>query len=510
MFYARPDPSDDNKRVLKTYDVISLVAGAVSMIASGTLYSFSVYAPAFSALGASQSDVNLIAALGVLGYSLIGFPMSLLHEITGPMIMAILAAVCFALGYTFLYLIISKTVAYSLVGAVLSYFLVGVGTRSYYVADLTSNLHNWPLEQRGRVVACMVMFLGLSSAILTGIYVGALDRIVSSFLLLLLGVTVTMSMVGAMLVSEVRHLVTPAYFAYIPILRHHHPQAELRPVEHTWHWKSMFKDPRYWLLACIHFLGTGSGFVFVNVLGSWHLSLGGASGQQTTAVIVFSVANASGRIVIGLLSDLTLHKVKRPVWVLPCLGMIGLAMILALSAPLNPTWVIGVAVLAGFGFGGNASFLATISADAFGSEFFGRNWALIDMYNGFGFLMLGQIAGVIYGANVTPGTVYCSGTTCYLGVWIMCLVAVMIATLACVFLIMKTPAPTCISVRQRRKDTMTNLRGPTFFHFLGHEGLAALHVRHFKLRDRNTQPGLDEAWDGSKVAVPVAETKPGT
>jgi hypothetical protein len=50
------------------------------MIAGGTLYSFSAYGPAFSALGMEQGLVNLVAAFGVLGYSLSGLPLSVLHE----------------------------------------------------------------------------------------------------------------------------------------------------------------------------------------------------------------------------------------------------------------------------------------------------------------------------------------------------------------------------------------------------------------------------------------------
>ncbi len=74
-------------------------------------------------------------------------------------------------------------------GACMAYFLVGLGTRASYVAILTSNLHNWRLELRGRIVAILVSFLGLSSAILTGIYAGALNRVVSSYVLLLLCVS---------------------------------------------------------------------------------------------------------------------------------------------------------------------------------------------------------------------------------------------------------------------------------------------------------------------------------
>jgi hypothetical protein len=140
MFCARPEPSDDKKRLLRGFDLVSLVAGAVTMIAAGTLYSFSIYGPAFSALGASQGDVNLIAALGVLGFSLIGFPIALLHEVSGPLITCLLAAVCFTMGYLFLYLMVGQFLPYNFGGALLSYFLVGIGTRAFYVSDLTSKL----------------------------------------------------------------------------------------------------------------------------------------------------------------------------------------------------------------------------------------------------------------------------------------------------------------------------------------------------------------------------------
>jgi hypothetical protein len=136
-------------------------------------------------------------------------------------------------------------------GACMAYLLVGIGTRASYVANLTSNLHNWKLELRGRVVALLVSFLGLSSAILTGIYAGALNRVVSSFVLLLLCVSSSLSVLGAFVISETPcHNMTPIIYAFVPYLRHHHPQKELPPPTNShWEWKRMFKTASFWLIA---------------------------------------------------------------------------------------------------------------------------------------------------------------------------------------------------------------------------------------------------------------------
>jgi MFS family permease len=182
--------------------------------------------------------------------------------------------------------------------------------------------------------------------------------------------------------------------------------------------------------------------VFINVLGSWHLSkfvicvfllfdkwsvcyppaLGGASGAQATAVIVLSCCNALGRLSTGLCSDVTLHRVKRQYWILPNLVLLLVAFAICLGVRTsNPDAVIGVSVLIGLGYGGLASFLATVTADTFGSEFFGRNWSILDAFNGIGYLVLGQIAGAIYGARALESGL-CVGIECYQYVWVMLLV----------------------------------------------------------------------------------------
>jgi Na+/melibiose symporter-like transporter len=242
----------------------------------------------------------------------------------------------------------------------------------------------------------MVVFLGLSSAITTGIYVGSLSRVIASYVLLLCCLTSCLSLLGAFTVSETRATTTPHHHTLIQFLRHQDPNPVVegvsvsKIVKKEWQWKSMLRDSRFWLLCCIHCFGTGAGQTFINVLGSWHLSLGGGVGLQTTAVIVLSVCNAIGRICLGSLSDVTLHKVKRAFWALPSLLLLVAAFILCLVAPSDPNWVIGVSVLVGLGYGGNCAFLPTITADIFGPEFFGRNWSLVDAWNGFGYLLLGQ------------------------------------------------------------------------------------------------------------------------
>ena len=245
----------------------------------------------------------------------------------------------------------------------------------------------------------MVVFLGLSRQQSRQEYnVRSLNRVIALYVLLLCCLTSGLSIVGALTVSETQKAVTPLHHAVIPFLRHQHPQDNTDCVSVTgdttlaavWQWKSMLRDSRFWMLCCIHCFGTGAGQTFVNILGSWHNSLGGGAGLQTTAVIVLSVCNALGRLCIGVLSDLTLHRVKRPFWALPSLLLLGLAFVLCLVASNDSNWVIGVSVLIGLGYGGSCAFLPTITADLFGSEYFGRNWSLVDAWNGFGYLILGQ------------------------------------------------------------------------------------------------------------------------
>jgi hypothetical protein len=95
MNIARPDPGE--KKKVKIFDVVSPIAGSLSMVAAGnctatltmglvrnaTCKCSLVFPSKSCRLGFSQAAVNLTAALGVLGFSLTAFPLSLLHEVVG-------------------------------------------------------------------------------------------------------------------------------------------------------------------------------------------------------------------------------------------------------------------------------------------------------------------------------------------------------------------------------------------------------------------------------------------
>lgn len=201
--------------------------------------------------------------------------------------------------------------------------------------------------------------------------------------------------------------------------------------------------------------------------------------------------------------------------------LLALGMALAIAAP-SPTWIIGISVCIGLGYGGSAGFLPTCAADAFGCQFFGRNWAIIDMFNrcsirwvgNFSFLIddlhsLGYCcwalsSGAIYDSFKAPGSVFCTaGQICYRYTFVMLLCAVAVAICANIALILVWPAPECAPISMRRKTSISALHGFTFFHFLGHIGLNLVHRRHRQGERGGTvnKQSLPTDWDASNVQI---------
>lgn len=160
-------------------------------------------------------------------------------------------------------------------------------------------------------------------------------------------------------------------------------------------WKAsrLFLSVEFYLVLGIEFCGVSIGMLFLQVLlASVHSSHGGEAGGQSTAVMVGSLANASGRFCLGLVSDKTLHKVKRTTWGVPMFWIMALGYLLVILVP-QPEIVIAGAALIGFSYGGLAGgLIPTLVADIWGSKFFGINYGIVQAMNPLGFLVWGQVS----------------------------------------------------------------------------------------------------------------------
>lgn len=179
------------------------------------------------------------------------------------------------------------------------------------------------------------------------------------------------------------------------------------------------KMSQFWMLAFVFLTICMSGLYVIGVaqyIGQSHVHLPLAAAASAVAVI--AVANLSGRLVLGILSD----KIAR-IMVVGLAVVICLAGVLALRfMPLNAvSFYIAVACIA-FSFGGTITVFPSLVSDFFGMNNLTQNYGVI--YLGFG---IGSLCGSII-ASLFGG---------FTAVFAVMLVFLTISTLICL-LIKKT------------------------------------------------------------------------
>lgn len=68
----------------------------------------------------------------------------------------------------------------------------------------------------------------------------------------------------------------------------------------------------FWLIMFQALIGIGTGLGFINNISGQVVALGGRIGGQLVFVSLFSVANASGRMTLGYMSEAFLHSRGTP------------------------------------------------------------------------------------------------------------------------------------------------------------------------------------------------------
>jgi len=178
--------------------------------------------------------------------------------------------------------------------------------------------------------------------------------------------------------------------------------------------KQLLKQPAFWVIIVLMFLGTSTGVVYFNIIGSIYRTLGAAKGSHNVSVLLLSVMNAVGRMSGGLITDKLGHKMKKTVYLsFIYLVMCGNWLALGLSDSLVILPYFSLVV--GFCFGSTLCILPTITSELFGVCTFAENWGAIKPFNSLGGLALSFLAGHIYENQIPEGmnTILCVGRSCY-------------------------------------------------------------------------------------------------
>mmetsp|Transcript_38439 Transcript_38439/g.85607 ORF Transcript_38439/g.85607 Transcript_38439/m.85607 type:complete len:742 (-) Transcript_38439:454-2679(-) len=181
----------------------------------------------------------------------------------------------------------------------------------------------------------------------------------------------------------------------------------------------------FWLIFFQALVGVGTGLTFLNNLASLVVALGGELGGQVVFVSLFSVANASGRLFFGYISEYYLHSRGMPRTRFVLVVSICMAAFTLLSSLASLPDLYPLALLCGMAFGGHWSVLPAVLTDLFGLQHYASIYTTVQLAPACGgYLLATLFAGYMYnGVMKEHGqSQYCVGHDCYGWTWMwLCL-----------------------------------------------------------------------------------------
>ncbi|MDV0421972.1 MFS transporter [Klebsiella grimontii] len=341
---------------------LTLLGTIITQFALGSVYTWSLFNSSLSAkLDEPVSQVAFSFGLLSLGLALSSSVAGKLQERFGVKRVTMASGVLLGLGF----------------------FLTGLADGAGYLLTL-SNCVKWFPERKGLISAFSIGAYGLGS-------LGF--KFIDSHLLATVGLEKTFIIWGAIVLVMIvfgATLMTDA--------PNHTASANNGVVENDFTLAESMRKPQYWMLAVMFLTACMSGLYVIGVAkdiaqGMVHLDVATAA----NAVTVISIANLSGRLVLGILSD-KMSRI-RVITIGQVVSLIGMAALL--FAPLNATTFFAAIACVAFNFGGTITVFPSLVSEFFGLNNLAKNYGVIYLGFGIGSICGSLIASLFGGFYVT-------------------------------------------------------------------------------------------------------------
>ncbi|WP_034948147.1 L-lactate MFS transporter [Erwinia oleae] len=359
---------------------LTLIGTIITQFALGSVYTWSLFNGQLShKLDAPVGQIAFSFGLLSLGLAIASSVAGKLQERFGVRNVTIGAGLLLATGFYLTAHADNLFMLYLSAGV-----LVGLADGAGYLMTL-SNCVKWFPERKGLISACAIGAYGLGS-------LGF--KFICGYLLSNNGLETTFIIWGGLAMA----MIIPA-----ALLMQDAPQQQVTAL----HNENQTRDfslpeavrmPQYWLLALMFLTACMSGLYVIGVAKDIGESLVHLSAQTAAnAVTIIAIANLSGRLVLGVLSD----KIARirVITLAQVVSLVGMS-ILLFTAMNETTFFISIACVA-FSFGGTITVYPSLVSDFFGLNNLTKNYGLIYLGFGIGSVMGSLIASLFGGFTVT-------------------------------------------------------------------------------------------------------------
>jgi len=392
---------------------IRVVGAVLIQLALGTIYAWSIFnKPLATYLGEPPKS---LAVLGIFATSLAGFGLFVavggrLQDKYGPMKIAILSGIVYAIGY-----LMSSQFYKSLPLMYVSYAMLGIGVGIGYGCPLACCV-KWFPDKRGLISGIAVAGFGAGTFIFAQVgtaFLGASTDIpaypgLGTSYLVLAGIFLVMVVGGALLLCNPPENYCPA--GWSPPL-----SGAGSTAAKQFKWREMI-GTRSWLMIWIMFvLSSTCGLMMVGNISNVGLSLKefyvakhpGFTGEvlvtqaESVALLtgIYAIFNGTGRIVWGFISD-KLGRTRGMMTMFTVQGLVlfGSAAFLFTKPTDQNLQFYGIMAfysMTGFCFGGNFALFPPITSEYFGTRYFGFNYGIVFTSYAVGGVIGGLMPGII-------------------------------------------------------------------------------------------------------------------
>jgi len=358
---------------------LTLIGTIITQFALGSVYTWSLFNGQLSLkLDTTISQVAFSFGLLSLGLALASSVAGKLQERFGVRHVTIAAGLLMAVGLMLTSQADNLFMLYLSAG-----LLVGLADGAGYLMTL-SNCVKWFPERKGVISACAIGAYGLGSLGFKFIcsYLLSVYSLETTFMIWG-GLAMSMIIVGALLMKD-----APAQ----------QPSGSKSAEKRDYSLAESMRMPQYWMLALMFLTACMSGLYVIGVAKDIGESMVHLSAQTAAnAVTIIAIANLSGRLVLGVLSD----KVARirVITLAQVVSLVGMS-ILLFSHMNENSFFIAIACVA-FSFGGTITVYPSLVSDFFGLNNLTKNYGVIYLGFGIGSVMGSLIASLFGGFTET-------------------------------------------------------------------------------------------------------------
>lgn len=375
-----------------------IVGALLIQLSLGAIYAWNVFTPSLKEAGWSTAQTQWPFTVGLVTFALVMvYAGRQLYNI-GPRKLTMAGGILLGLGYGLAGLTGGTSFWPVLIGIGL---LGGAGIGLGYVVPIAVGMQWFP-DKKGLITGVAVAGFGLGAMIWVKL-AGSWGDIITNF-----GIANTFIIYGALFVATV--LLGSIWMKFPPSFNP--PTSNVSVGQHDFNSHEMIHTTQYWSIFTTFAVGATAGLMCIGLMklfpGKALVAAGfdnmTASSIAGTAMAIFALANAAGRIGWGKISDMIGHAINcdqsgRRMSLVIMTASQGLFVVMFPYGAHEPVLLILLAALIGFNFGGNFALFPAITTDTFGHRFFGQNYGYVFLAYGLGGTVGPMLGGYLGNMN---------------------------------------------------------------------------------------------------------------